>query len=392
MDQSLSQYGMTHMRVGFTSGDDDDSYFSNNEANNANNNTASDFDSGVEKAERGEQLHRMDTKTKRKKKKKISSEYNSPNLRSTSAVPSLYEIAQRHKQMDRGGDDEEYDSDENQSYDYQSGKIDEAEYRELFKIPYESAFTKIVTNQVDRSIIEPFLNMHTDAQQKSLDKLMNEEVIKRQQGKFNAQRRERDVGAPAARFARIEEQLRMGLRREASSCSDLLFLVQLEQELTTYVNEQQALLLQQLEEATFSVLPLVLSFSESFYRFLCHGVCQYYGLQSVSVDHTGGKRVTMITMPKNYNSSLNEFVLPSVSLYQYLGELSGKGNVMSSPSVDPQVLSETKKHQRLDSQQFLSARGREVVDEHANNASNKQQQQQRKKKKYRRNAFGIKQW
>ncbi len=494
MDQSLSQYGMSRMRVratgggggsgsagggGFTSGDDSD-YYSNNENNNntgGGGTATSDFDSGVERAERGEQLYRID-KTKTLKKKKTSSSSsvssstnhnsnNNNNGGSASSVPTLLEIAKKHKMMmmmQNNDDDYDYDDDDDEygDYDFSSGKIDEAEYRELFKMPYESAFTKIVTNQVDRSVIEPFLDMNTDAQQHMLDQLMNDELLKRQRSKERVALQRRNVhqgiastssmkdgsnkstnggtsgGAPpATRFALIEDQLRMGLRREASSCSDLLHLVQLEREITDYINETISLVAASSVSANrvtttingddtvdnadhgaattaatpSSILPLILSFDDGFYRFLCHGVCQYYGLSSLSVDHAG-KRVTMITMPKHLlvapsstsssspaveaststTSTSSSFVLPSMPLYEYLSEISGKRSSVI-PSVDPQVLSDARKHQKLDSVQFMNARASSArSSSHHGGGEHKNQQQQKRKKKFRKSAFGVKQW
>jgi hypothetical protein len=277
-----------------------------------------------------------------------------------STVLSLYQIAQRNRTYFSDGED-----------DNDTLQLDEAEYKELFKIPYESAFTKIVTNEIDRELIEPYLHMHTDAQQKLLDKMLLQNIMKNQEHK--AQAKLKDMTA-SARFSRIEDQLRVGLRREAA-CSDLVFIAQLEQELVNYMNCIAK------QESRDEAIPLVLSFVENFYRFLCHGICQYYCLHSSSVDYRG-QRVTVISTPKN-SDIRNHF--PSTPLHQYLRELTGKSDM--NPTLDPHS-QEPYKHEKLDAFTFLANLKIDEVNSHTAYKPRRGS----KRKKYRKVAYGIKQW
>lgn len=368
---SLSEFGMAHIRArsvntattaGMMSGDEEEDpiILSDNLLN-----SASDFDSSVEKANYGEKLHRMQNKTKHKRKKKnaVQMSASAPSASaSSSTVLSLYQIAQRNRTY---YSDDEYDENDNNTL-----QLDEAEYRELFKVPYESAFTKIVTNEIDRELIEPYLHMHTDAQQKLLDKILLQDIMKNQQHKIQAKLKNMTA---SARFSRIEDQLRVGLRREAA-CSDLVFIAQLEQELVNYINWIAK------KESRDEAIPLVLSFVENFYRFLCHGICQYYCLYSSSVDYKG-QRVTVISTPKN-SDIRNHF--PSTPLHQYLRELTGKSDI--NPSLDPHS-QESYKHEKLDALTFLANL---KIDEDNDHTAYKPRRAN-KRKKYRKVAYGIKQ-
>lgn len=171
------------------------------------------------------------------------------------------------------------------------GDMDDQEYKELYKVEYNSAFTKIVTNTEYRSIIAPYLDITSEEQ---TARLGNEETHQQEPS---------DSTAPASRFARIERQVRVALRRQTGTS----FIKQLEEALVHFIqNGAEA-------EYPNSPLPLVLLFRDGYHRLMAHGVCQYYDLKSVSVAYSG-ERVTVISKQKP-----NQIVqLPSLSLHEYL--------------------------------------------------------------------------
>jgi len=65
-------------------------------------------------------------------------------------------------------------------------------------------------------------------------------------------------------------------------------------------------------------LSLQLTFQDSHYRRLFHGLCSFYGLHSRSKTLASGMRVVTVKKPKANQSSDHVFSLPSISLEQYL--------------------------------------------------------------------------
>jgi hypothetical protein len=175
--------------------------------------------------------------------------------------------------------------------DEDHGDLNEQEYKELYKVEYNSAFTKIVTNTEYRSIIEPYLNITSEEQSARLG---NDEPH---------QQEPTDSTAPASRFARIDRQVRVALRRQTGTG----FIKELEETLIHFIHNGA--------EADYpnSPLPLVLLFRDGYHRLMAHGVCQYYDLKSVSVAYSG-ERVTVISKQKP-NQTVQ---LPSLSLHEYL--------------------------------------------------------------------------
>eukprot|EP01102_Stenamoeba_stenopodia_P007463 TRINITY_DN208_c0_g1_i1.p1 TRINITY_DN208_c0_g1~~TRINITY_DN208_c0_g1_i1.p1 ORF type:complete len:238 (-),score=64.74 TRINITY_DN208_c0_g1_i1:136-849(-) len=60
---------------------------------------------------------------------------------------------------------------------------------------------------------------------------------------------------------------------------------------------------------------MVIKFKDSFHRFLAHSVCRYYSLSSNSETKSGGKRLTVITVPRN---SPRPIAMPTITLDNYL--------------------------------------------------------------------------
>lgn len=179
--------------------------------------------------------------------------------------------------------------------DHHANEIDEHEIYELFKQEYKSAFTKIVTSTEYRNIIEPFLSITSEEQHVRLD------GIDPPHAKHLA-----EDNSAASRFAHIERQVRVALRRQTGS----LFIKQLEHELIDFIQNGPD------KESTMdsSKLPLVLLFQDGYHRLMAHGVCQYYKLKSVSVSYSG-ERVTVISKMFKSNEPL---ALPPMFLYEYL--------------------------------------------------------------------------
>jgi hypothetical protein len=175
--------------------------------------------------------------------------------------------------------------------------MDELEYKELFKVEYNSAFTKIVTTTEYRGVIAPYLNITSDEQTERLgtDKPHHHDHA--------------DDNSTAARFARIERQVRVALRRQTGSA----FIKQLEQTLVDFIQNGAE---QDQAPSSESKLPLVLLFQDGYHRLMAHGVCQYYDLKSVSVSYSG-ERVTVISKPK----SSQPLQLPPMPLHEYLKHL-----------------------------------------------------------------------
>jgi hypothetical protein len=93
---------------------------------------------------------------------------------------------------------------------------------------------------------------------------------------------------------RVQKDIRKFIRKNP----DYPFLVAMDKEITSYIETEVKCLSYKLETA--------------FQRMICHGICQYYSLQSRSEDQPDGTRLTIISKPRK------GVPLPSHTLSEYL--------------------------------------------------------------------------
>lgn len=120
-----------------------------------------------------------------------------------------------------------------------------------------------------------------------------------------------DISNPSVRFGRIDSQIRMAIRRHDTS-----FIEKLESELLPFI-----------QASADEAVSMVFHFHDAFTRFIAHGICEYYLLNSKSVD-LGSERVTLVSKPASMNIAVPKQTLSNFLQVTY-SQLPG-ANVQSS--------------------------------------------------------------
>jgi len=141
----------------------------------------------------------------------------------------------------------------------------------------------------------PFVNITEEEQQHLLNCLCD---MKEQARKKNTKDADTQNVSASQSFLRIDKKIRRLLRKHR----DNQFLCSLDQDMLQYVT------LADPKDRTYSL-------NDSFQRLLCHGVCQYYSLNSWSKD-SKGRRIVTVRKPRH-----KAVCAPTETLRQYLENL-----------------------------------------------------------------------
>jgi len=157
----------------------------------------------------------------------------------------------------------------------------------------KTVFTDLHQNSETLSKWEEFIEV-TEEKQEQLLIGLSIDVSKFVQQKITHRREFIQNMSPEASFNAIDKKLRRVLHNYGNS----QMLADLDSELVQYIT-------------TGEFGSLVFTFSESYQRMLCHGICQFYSLNSQSQDMASGKRIVIV-------SKTQETRVPAITLTQHL--------------------------------------------------------------------------
>jgi len=103
---------------------------------------------------------------------------------------------------------------------------------------------------------------------------------------------------PETKFRKVDKKIRRFIQKNPTNP----FLLSMDEEIVKYI-----------EMGTFQ--PKIFSFDQSFQRMICHGICQFYSLNSFSRENEKGSRVVTVRKP------LKGFSTPSITLSIFLQKL-----------------------------------------------------------------------
>jgi hypothetical protein len=157
--------------------------------------------------------------------------------------------------------------------------------------PPASMFNRLFEDETNLHLWEPFVDVTEEQQRKMLNKMCS-------QSKKELKTRPSSLGEES--FLRVEKKI----RKQLVKFLDSPFLIELDKEIVSFASEQWDTNRRQLK----------FQFTDSFHRMICHGICQFYSLNSRSVELQGFRsdhKILFISKPAVYSP-------PEITLISYL--------------------------------------------------------------------------
>jgi len=165
-----------------------------------------------------------------------------------------------------------------------------------FRMMESTSPFSILFEESNRKKWDPFVEVTEEKQEKLLISI---EITTRQKDKCASKKEQDHLVSPDHSFTKVDKKIRKLLRKYEGT----EFLNGLDHDIVDYISVSD-------------IQAKVYHFSDSFHRLLCHGVCQFYSLQSKSEIYPNKADAKKVIVTKS-----KTLLLPNKTLSQYLFSL-----------------------------------------------------------------------